>query len=167
AVAVGHIQNASRRQHAVMRQETCRLTSHRRPGGAAIGASKDAVAFVSNADVDGLRRASRAAGPRVECFPNNAVGIAEVYVAGLLDISRDGGEACDSVPRRSKISTLPETITAACTEVNYVVLVWIDCEALAHGPTGHIASEFERQVGPLKGIAFIARSKNRTVHCGE
>src|SRR5262245_19706656 len=115
-----------------MRQESGRLARHRRPGGAAVSAAIDAVAFVGDTDIDGLGRIAGSAAPFVECHPDNPLDVAGEGAVRVLEVCTRIGEVTDFRPGHSEIGAPPEAVAAARPEVEDVVAVWIDRQAFAH-----------------------------------
>src|SRR5215468_4751173 len=147
----------------MVRQEACGLPWHGRPRGAAICAAVNAIAFIRDADIDGLRRIAGSSGSAIESHPDDADDVAGVGTARVLNVGSRNGEAGDSGPGRAEISAPPEAVAAAGAEIESAVAVGINSQALAHRPARHVAADFERQIRALKSIAPVRGAKDGAV----
>src|SRR5882724_8418256 len=163
AVAISDVQKTVRRKYAMVRQKAGRLTGNGGPCCTAVCSAENTVPFVRDACIDGLSGAARCAASGIKDFPHDSVGITEINVASLLYISSDGSEAGYFVPGSTEVRALPQTIAAARTKQQSAVQVGINHQTLAHRASGHVAAEFEGQVGTLKRVALIGGAQNRAI----
>ena len=151
--------------HSLVGQVPGGLAGNALPRLAAVGAAVDGVLLVRDADVDARRGVARRAARLVKHDPDHARAVAEVAVGvvRVLGVVADVREVGHPRPGDSEVGAAPQSVPLGRTKVDDAVAVGVNGESLTHTTARHVATELERELGPLPCISAVLGAQDRAV----
>lgn len=165
-VAVRHVQVAVLGvEDALVREVAGGLAGQPLPGRARVRRPVDGVLLVGDPDVERLRTVGPGARRLVERHPRHALVVGRVArgVGRVRRVVAGVREGRDLRPRRARVRRAPQALAAGRAQVEHLVVVRVDREALTHAAARHVAAEFEGEVGLLPRRATVRGAQDRAV----